>query len=394
MNVVPVSELCWMVREALESDPRFTDVWVTGEISNLSRPASGHIYFTLKDATGQIRCAFFRRENVRSRAVLDNGRQVVVHGNVSFYEARGDLQLYVDFVHEEGVGILHLEFERLKERLAEEGLFDAGRKRPLPEFPRRVGVVTSPDGAVFHDICRVLARRWPLAEVVLAPTPVQGDGAGEGVCRALAAVGALPGIDLIILARGGGALEDLWAFNEERVARAIFAAKVPVVSAIGHETDVTIADLVADVRAPTPSAAAEMISPDRAEVALRVAAAAATLVERAWARLREARAGPAWACDMLQRCRPDVAGRRRLVAEQVKWAHEYVMRGLRARLADIGGRYAQLHTLSPQSTLARGYAALRRAPDGPAVTSVHGVTAGDRLRVAVADGEFLAGVLE
>ena len=394
MIVLPVSNLCWLLREALESDPRFNDVWVAGEVSNFVRPASGHIYFTLKDGSGQIRCAFFRRENARSRAVLANGRQIVAHGNVSFYEARGDIQLYVDFVHEEGTGILHLQFERLKERLAEEGLFDESRKRPLPEFPRRVGVVTSPDGAVLHDICRVLSRRWPLVEVVLAPTQVQGDGACEGVCRALADLNDIPDVDVIVVARGGGPLEDLWTFNEEQVARAIFASQVPVVSAVGHETDVTIADFVADLRAPTPSAAAELISPDRLEVALRVDGAVASLTALARARVRDARAQLDWACDMLHVRRPDVPAQRRLVAEQTRWATEYAMRGLRARLAALGGRYTQLHALSPLSTLARGYAVVQRAPAGPAVTSMRDVAPGDRLRVAVADGEFTAGVLD
>ena len=392
MMVLVISDLCAMLREALESDPRFSDLWVAGEVSNLSRPTSGHVYFTLKDGGGQMRCAFFRGKNVRSRAMLENGRQVVAHGNVSFYEARGDIQLYVDFVHEQGVGLLHLEFERLKERLAEEGLFDEERKRPLPLYPRRLGIVTSPDGAVFHDICHVLARRWPLAEVILAPTPVQGDGARDGVCRAIADLNDLAGVDVIIVARGGGSLEDLWAFNEEQVARAIFASKAPVVSAVGHETDFTIADFVADLRAPTPSAAAEIVSPDRAELLARVQAAQEDLAVLVYDRLREGRANLEWTRDLLQRRTPDIAGQRRRVVEQTKWATEYARRGLRERLAALGERYTQLHALSPLGTLARGYAVVERLPDGPAVTSVDDVTAGDRLRVAVADGVFRARV--
>lgn len=383
-----------MLREALESDPRFTDVWAVGEISNLSRPASGHIYFTLKDGAGQLRCAFFRRENARSRAVLENGGQIVVHGKVSFYEARGDLQLYVDFVHEQGTGVLHLEFERLRERLAEEGLFDEGRKRPLPEYPCRIGVVTSPDGAVFHDICNVLRRRWPLAEVILAPTLVQGEGAREGVCRALAGLNDVAGIDAIIVARGGGSLEDLWTFNEEMVARAIFGSKVPVISAIGHETDFTIADFVADLRAPTPTAAAELLTPNLAEVALRVRSAAAELAAIMHERLREARSEVEWSRDGVQRNCPDIAARRRTVEERLRWASEYARRGVRQRLTELGGRYRQLDALSPMGTLARGYALVQHAPVGPAITSAQQVSAGDRLRVSVADGQFEAGVLE
>jgi len=394
MIVVPVSTICTILRESLESDPRFNDVWILGEVSNLSRPVSGHIYFTLKDAAAQLRCAFFRRENARSRTVLQNGTQIVAHGRVSFYEARGEIQLYVDFVHEEGTGILHLVFERLKERLEEEGLFDEGRKRPLPEFPRRVGVVTSPDGAVFQDICHILRRRWPLVEVLLAPTQVMGEGACDGVCRAIADLNAVPGVDVIIVARGGGSLEDLWTFNEEAVARAIFASKVVVVSAIGHETDYTIADFVADLRAPTPSAAAELVAPDRGEIAMRVRDARATLVSLALDRVHGARADLEWSRDALQRRRPDVAAQRRLVAEKTRWANEYALRGVRARLAGLGGRYAQLHALSPTSTLARGYAVVQHASAGTVVTSVRDIAAGDRVTVSITDGEFAAAVLE
>jgi exodeoxyribonuclease VII large subunit len=318
----------------------------------------------------------------------------VAHGRVSFYEARGDVQLYVDFVHEEGTGVLHLEFERLKERLEEEGLFDEGRKRPLPEFPRRVGVVTSPDGAVFHDICHVLRRRWPLVEVVLAPTLVMGDGSRDGVCRAIAQLNSIPSIDVIVVARGGGSMEDLWTFNEEEVARAIFASKAPVVSAIGHETDYTIADFVADLRAPTPSAAAEIIVPDATEVAGRVRDLSYTLATMAVDRVRTARGELDWSRELLARRTPDVAAQRRMVAEQTRWATEYALRGARGRLAALGSRYAQMHALSPMSTLARGYAVVQHLPDGPVVLSTSDIASGERLRVSLADGSFEAAVLE
>lgn len=394
MLIIPVSDLCAMVREALESDPRLGDVWVMGEVSNLRRPSSGHIYFTLKDAYGQLRCAFFRRDNVRARVALDNGLQIVAHGYVSFYAAGGDLQLYVDFVHEQGVGVLHLELERLKERLAAEGLFDESRKRPLPEFPRRIGVVTSPDGAVLHDICHVLGRRWPLAEVLLAPTQVQGEGAVDGVCRAIADLCSVPDVDVIIVARGGGSLEDLWTFNEERVARAIFAARVPVISAVGHETDYTIADFVADVRAPTPSAAAELVCPDRAEVLARVVSLHGALVARLQERLRAARADVATLRNAVQRRRPDLAALRGRVEAQARWATEYARRAVHARRAALDRQAARLQALSPVGTLARGYALVRHAPAGPVVRRAAEVTPGDRLRVAVADGEFQATVLQ
>lgn len=394
MNILAVSGLCYLLREALESDPRFADVWVAGEVSNLSRPASGHMYFTLKDAAGQMRCAFFRRDAARAKVRLENGTQLVAHGRVSFYEARGDLQFYVDFVHEQGTGVLHMEFERLKERLLAEGLFEEERKRPLPELPLRIGIVTSPDGAVFHDICNVLRRRWPLVEVVLAPTLVQGEGSRDGVCEAIEGLNAARGVDVIIIARGGGSLEDLWTFNEEAVARAIFASRVPVVSAIGHETDYTIADFVADLRAPTPSVAAELVVPDRREVWLRVAGLAGTLLTGTIERLREARSELEWERDALLRHVPDIDGLRRQVDSQTRWATEYARRGVRTRLAGLGERYAQLHALSPISTLGRGYAMVLRAPDGPAITAVADVAAGDHLRIAVADGTFDAVAIE
>ena len=386
MNVLPVAELCFLIRESLESDPRFADVWVEGELSNVSRAASGHIYFTLKDSGGAMRCAFFRRDNAKSRAAMQNGAQVVAHGRVSLYEPRGDLQLIVDFAADAGQGILNLQFERLKERLAEEGLFEEGRKRPLPVLPRRIGLITSAGGAVLHDICNVLRRRWPLVEVVLAPTLVQGDGSVEGVVNAFALLGHLAGVDLIIVARGGGSLEDLWTFNEEAVARAIFASPVPVISAIGHETDFTIADFVADLRAPTPSVAAELAVPDQREVSDRLEEVALSLGELVAARLREFRGEVTSLRDRVQRRRPDISALRRDIADQQRWGREFALRAVRSRIAELGNRYAQLHALSPHATLARGYAVVQVDGGGPTVTSVRDVTAGDQLRIAVADG--------
>ncbi|MGI8549463.1 MAG: exodeoxyribonuclease VII large subunit, partial [Dehalococcoidia bacterium] len=278
MIIVTVEQLAGHVKMLLESDPLLTDVWVSGEISNLSRPTSGHCYFTLKDGAAQIRSAMFKQKaRAAYRTALQHGAQVLAHGYVSFYEARGDLQFYVDAVQPAGVGVLQAEFERRYARLEAEGLFAAERKRPLPPFPRRIGVVTSETGAVFHDICHVIGRRWPLLQIVLAPTRVQGDGAADGMADAIAGLNRVRDIDVIIVARGGGSLEDLWAFNEERVVRAIYASRIPVISAVGHETDYTIADAVADVRAPTPSAAAEIVAPDQIEFAARIGGCQASL---------------------------------------------------------------------------------------------------------------------
>jgi Exodeoxyribonuclease VII large subunit (EC 3.1.11.6) len=254
------------------------DVWVEGEVSNFRQVASGHCYFTLKDAGAELRCVMWRDRARGMRALPNNGDSVLAHGRVGVYEQRGDLQLYVDALEPLGLGWLYQEYERLKARLEAEGLFAAERKRPLPRFPRRIGVVTSPDAAALRDILNILSRRYPLAEVVLAPTLVQGEEAPPQIIAALRALNAREDIDVILLARGGGSLEELWAFNDERVARAVAASRIPVVCGVGHETDFSLADFAADRRAPTPSAAAELATPDRAELAQQVRTLRARLV--------------------------------------------------------------------------------------------------------------------
>lgn len=264
--VLSVSELNQYARGVLEM--HVGRIKVTGEISNLSRPASGHWYFTLKDDNAQVRCAMFRNRNMLIRSRIDNGMQVVVHGAVSLYEGRGDYQLIADFIEEAGLGALQRRFEMLKQQLAAEGLFAAVRKKPIPKQVKHLAVITSPTGAVIHDVIQVLKKRYPLLPITLIPASVQGEQAINDLCQALARAERWNSenpdnaFDAIIFGRGGGSLEDLWAFNEEKVARAIAACSIPIISAVGHETDTTIADFVADLRAPTPSAAAEMISPD------------------------------------------------------------------------------------------------------------------------------------
>src|SRR5262245_27064603 len=240
MQILTVSQAVSYLRELIETNLVLGDVWLSGEVSGPRVQPSGHSYFTLKDDAAQLRSVMFRATMQRQRRAADyltQGSQVIVHGRLTVYEARGELQVVVDFVQPEGVGLRHAQFERLRAQLEEEGLFDPSRKRPLPVLPRRVGVVTSPAGAVFHDICNVVRRRWPLTEVVLAPTPVQGPDAVEGVVNAIELLNETDGIDVIIVARGGGSVEELWTFNEEPVARAVFASVLPVVSAVGHETD-------------------------------------------------------------------------------------------------------------------------------------------------------------
>jgi len=266
-EVLTVSQLNGRARLLLEDV--FARVWVEGEISNLARPASGHVYFTLKDKNAQVRCALFRQNALRVRQALRDGLAVRVRGKVSLFEGRGDFQLILDLVEPAGDGALRLAFEALKEKLAAEGLFAAERKRALPAHPRRVGIVSSPTGAVIRDIVSVFRRRAPQVELTLVPTAVQGFDATAQIVRALE-LADRQGFDALILARGGGSLEDLWCFNEEAVARAVAACRTPVVSAVGHETDVSIADFVADLRAPTPSAAAELLAPHSDDLRLRL----------------------------------------------------------------------------------------------------------------------------
>jgi exodeoxyribonuclease VII large subunit len=266
-EVLTVSQLNGRARVLLEDV--FTNIWVEGEISNLARPASGHVYFTLKDSGAQVRCALFRNNAARVRQALKDGLAVKVRGKVSLFEGRGDYQLILDTVEPAGDGALRLAFDALKEKLSAEGLFSAERKVPLPAHPRRIGIISSPTGAVIRDIISVFRRRAPNIELTLIPTAVQGREAIAQIVRALKLADAR-GFDALILARGGGSLEDLWCFNEEAVARAIAACVTPIVSAVGHETDVSISDFVADVRAPTPSAAAELLAPDSSDLGRRL----------------------------------------------------------------------------------------------------------------------------
>jgi exodeoxyribonuclease VII large subunit len=384
MQVYSVRQVATHLRELLESDLFLGDLWISGEVSNLRRYPSGHVYFSLKETDAALSCVLFKSANTGFK--FADGDAVVAHGRVSFYEVRGDLQFIVDFVQPEGVGALQAEFERLKARLQEEGLFDEARKRPLPRFPQRIGVVTSPAGAVFHDICHVLERRWPLAEVVLAPASVQGPDAVARIVAALAALNRRSDIDVIIVARGGGSLEDLWSFNDEQVARAIFASVIPVVSGVGHETDTTIADYVADVRAPTPSAAAELVAPERTEVAVRLSIAAGTLLANVRDQLESGRTGVRNATLMMERTAPDINRERQRTDDLSRQALNAVDVAVRAFQKGLHGFHLALRSLDPYATLQRGYALVQR--NGHVVDSVEGATVGERLNVRVRDGDF------
>ncbi len=383
-EVYPVHQVTRYLRELIEANRHLSDIWVSGEVANLTRASSGHVYFTLGGGGSALRCVLFRSRNVGQGQRLAEGISVVVYGSLSVYEQRGDLSFIVDFVQPEGVGALAAEFERLRAKFEAEGLLAVERKRPLPAFPQRVGLVTSPTGAVLHDVTDVLGRRWPLARLIVAPARVQGDGAAALIAEALRRLGDEQ-LDAIILARGGGAAEDLWPFNEEPVSRAIYASPVPVISAIGHETDTTLADLVADVRAPTPSAAAELVAPDRAEVSQRVGALARHADTAVARRLRTAGDVTDARGAALNMALPDLAAASRRVAERAAAGG----RALEVALARAGERTGalsgRLAALSPLATLDRGYAVVTRE-DGSVVTSAAALRPDDAVQLRLRDG--------
>lgn len=391
MRIFTVSQAASYLRELIESDLVLGDVWISGEVSGPRTQPSGHTYFTLKDAGAQLRAVMFRSALIRQRRVaehLTQGSQVIAHGKLSVYEARGELQIVVDFVQPDGVGLKQAQLERLRAQLEEEGLFDPSRKRPLPEFPKRIGVVTSPAGAVFHDICNVLGRRWPLAEVVLAPTAVQGPDAVYGIVAGIEQLNREGNIDVIIVARGGGSMEELWAFNEEPVARAVFGSLVPIVSAIGHETDVTLCDYVADVRAPTPSAAAELVARDRHTIRNLIShrlEATAGAINRRLARERDRVAS---LLARSERGAIDINRQRQRIDDFERRALHAMLSGHRERVAALHRCNAQLDALNPNATLGRGYAVVHKA--GRVVSSIADVSSGDGLVIKVADGGFAA----
>ena len=388
MPTYTVSQVASYIRDELESDPHLADLWIEGEVSNLSIASSGHAYFNLKDRQAVLQAVMFRSQ--RGIQLLANGDSVTAHGRISFYEPRGTLNIMVDIVAPQGLGELALELERLKQKLAAEGLFDPGRKRPLPPFPKVVGVVTSPTGAVFHDIQNVLSRRYPLARLLLSPTQVQGEGAADSIVAALELLDREGGCDVIILARGGGSLEDLWSFNEEAVARAIFACGTPVVSGVGHETDETIADYVADVRAPTPSAAAELITPDIRDLRSTVFHFVQRMDRNLDGRVQQERAGLDRLRRQMESALPDIGTLRRRIDDLSRIAGTSVASLATRRRLEVDGLQQRLRGLDPRATLRRGFSVVELVSTGAALTSATQAAPGDELRITVTDGEVPA----
>ena len=354
-RILSVSGLNREARQLVENG--LGSVWVEGEISNLARPSSGHLYWSLKDAQAQVRCAMFRMSTRGLGFELANGRQVLVRARASVYEARGEYQLIVDYVEEAGEGALRRRFEELKKKLAAEGLFDASRKVPLPKLPKRIGVITSPTGAALHDVLTALRRRFPATAVLIYPVQVQGLGSAEDIARTLALADKRADCDVLILTRGGGSLEDLWSFNEEVVARAIAAVKLPIIVGVGHEIDFTIADFVADLRAPTPSQAAELAVPDQLEWRARFTSLAQRLAQTVRRQLTAERRQLAMLEHRLARSHPGVQLRER--AQKLDELEARLTRGVERRIAQLKFRLARLATAVAHANPARRLGAAR-----------------------------------
>ncbi|MGB7341386.1 MAG: exodeoxyribonuclease VII large subunit [Phototrophicaceae bacterium] len=381
------------IRALFDTDPPLQDLWVQGEVSNMKAAASGHWYFTIKDSKSALKCVMFR--NNASQQIIEphDGEEIRVHGRVSVYEQRGEYQLYADEVQPAGgIGNLYQRFEALKAQLQAEGLFEQSHKQALPIFPLRIGVVTSPDAAAFQDVQNVLKRRFPLADIILSPTLVQGYEAPPLIVRALNNLNKYQACDVILLVRGGGSIEDLWAFNDEAVARAIVASQIPVISGVGHETDFTIADFVSDYRAPTPSAAAEVATPQIDDFRQDLARKQSQIIRLTNEHITERRADIALMHGQLQSASPvryiqDMRQRIDELSERIDTHNQRKLALLHERLL---ARRKALDNAHPDTLLKRGYAIVTQSDDGTAVTSIKGIKTGTGITIKLQDGELTA----
>jgi len=389
-NVLSVSQLTGYLRQVLESDDLLQDLWVQGEISNFSSPSSGHLYFTLKDSDASVRCVMWRNTASRLNYKPRDGMAVQAHGGMSVYEVSGQVQLYVDMLKPAGEGVLYQEYLRLKAVLEGEGLFDPERKRPIPERPRLIGIVTSPTGAALQDMLNTLKRRFPVAEVVIAPTAVQGINAPSGIVEALTRLNRDVRPDVILIGRGGGSIEDLWAFNDEAVTRAVAASIIPVISGVGHETDFTLTDFAADLRAPTPTAAAEVATPD----ILELKAAISDIASQHESRLREKISALRWESGQLHNTLQQLSPVHRINTYRQR-LDEFMLRNTRGvntllekqrlRLVNL---QQSLAALNPRAVLKRGYAIVTREEDGTVIKDVRQVGTGEHIHIQVSQGDM------
>ncbi len=393
-TIYTLSRLTGMLKNIVERQAELQNIWVDGEISNLTIARSGHAYFSLKDSESQFRCVMWRSAVQRQKMPLQEGDQVLVHGSVTMYAPRGELQLQVNLVQPQGTGLLQLQLEELRMRLEAEGLFDESRKRELPFLPQTIGVVTSETGSVWHDIQRVVARRYPLAELILAPTLVQGDAAPPAIVEALKLLQDVAEPDVIIIGRGGGSIEDLWAFNDERVVRAIYASKVPIISAVGHEDDFTLADDVADVRAGTPSMAAELATPDLSQLnhaLVETRRAMVGIIERELNQRHE------YLDDMQRRlARVSPLARLESLHREIDSLSDRVALAMNHRLTiaerDLRSLERLLATLNPDSLFQRGFAFVENASTNTPIRHIDDAEIGDPIRATVRGGQLIGTV--
>lgn len=383
-----VSQLTFRIRKLLEGDLELQDVWVEGEISNLSRPNSGHIYFTLKDKNASLKCMMWKPDAARLRINLQDGMAIEAHGKITVYEPQGQYQLAVNLIQPKGEGALYQEFLRLKAMLESEGLFDIERKRPIPQLPNKIGIVTSQTGAALRDMLNTLRRRLPLAQVILAPSPVQGVDAPPALVKAIQSINH-QSPDVILLARGGGSIEDLWAFNDERVVRAVAESKAPVICGVGHETDFTLCDFSADLRAPTPTAAAELTTPITIlDLGSDLLSARARITDLTLNLLAEQKALISSVTARLKYVSPErrIQSEYQHLDELSRRAFSALMHRIQLQTSNMDGISKRLQSLNPEGVLSRGYAIITRKDDGAVVSKVS--QAHGEMKVRVSDGEF------
>src|SRR3989344_794978 len=391
-EVYTVSELTRAIKFVLEDD--FPEVWVEGEISNFRVPNSGHAYFTLKDKDSQLKVVLFKLNKRLLKFEPEDGLHVIVRGRISVYEPRGEYQLIADYMEPKGIGALQLAFEQLKENLFKEGLFDEAHKIPIPQFPQKIAIITSATGAAIRDILRIIDRRFSNVHIIIYPVKVQGEGASVEIAQAIRELNALPEIDVMIVGRGGGSIEDLWAFNEEVVARAIYDSKIPVISAVGHEIDYTIADFVADLRAPTPSAAAEIVIARKEDLSGKLDSLikdmrsfldnAVSLYETRLAGILESRAFK-YPFEMIERYEQEIDDLRR-------GGDSHFSHSVEIRMEKLNSLIGKLDALSPLAVLKRGYSITLRMPGGKALSDVKGIKTGDIIETRLAGGRLTSEV--
>lgn len=387
---ITVTQLNRYIKLIMEKDPRLANVAVAGELSNFKYHTSGHCYMTLKDETSSIRAVMFKSYAQRLRFKPENGMKIIASGKISVYERDGQYQLYIESMQPDGIGDLHVAFEQLKARLEQEGLFDPSRKKPVPPFPERIGVVTSPTGAAVRDIVNVATRRYPLAEIIIYPVLVQGEGAALQISNAIDYFNAEKAADVLIVGRGGGSIEELWAFNEEPVARAIARSEIPVISAVGHETDFTIADFVSDLRAPTPSAAAELAVPSKDELVSQIV----QLYKRMkYTVCKAIESNRSILSRFSIRSPMDTVNQNRILTDNmVKHLINAAAAYLDARSKKLAVAAAALSALSPLAVLTRGYAVAQK--DNRVISSIRQVKTGDKITLTVTDGNIISSVTE